>query len=167
MATTRIQVRALSLKSVAPISTSCGKFDLSMSLDGAQPTTRMRIIRDNDNGGRFFAPLALNTKVTFTPVGRAGETLELAQPVRFAATPNVPWHAKTAAPMPAGFVLVDTDGDRMPDTYLPGTSNFIAGSGRPAKPGVVKIQFTEYGTYCHAGDGCQHCYTLCTGCQIP
>jgi hypothetical protein len=174
VATTRVQVRALSLKSIEPINTACGKFDLSVRLDGTQPTTRMRILRDDENGGRFSAPLSLNTKVSFTPVGRAGgETLEMAVPVRFAATPNVPWHSKAAAPTPAGFVLVDTDGDRSPDTYLPGTSNFVAGqASRPAlhqKPGLAVGAYTEGGGqyYCHSGDGHEHCYWLCNGCQIP
>lgn len=172
VAVTRIQVRALSLKSVEPIDTACGKFDLSVRLDGVQPTTQMRITRENANGGRFDAPLALNTRVSFTPVGRAsGEALEIALPVRFPATPNVPWRSKVAAPTPAGFVLVDTDGDRSPDTYLPGTSNFIAGqSSRPVssrKPGAVETQFYEYGQVCHEADGHQHCYYLCNGCQIP
>lgn len=166
VATTRIQVRALSLRSVAPINTSCGKFDLSVSLEGVQPTTRMRIIRDNDNGGRFFAPLALNTKVTFTPVGRAGDALELALPVRFAATPNVPWSSRGSA-MLAGFVLADTDGDRAPDTYLPGTSNFAAGqSSRPVssrKPNLAVGASYQY--TCHEGDGCKHC--VCSGYNCP
>lgn len=177
VATTRIQVRALSLASIEPISTACGKFNLSVSLDGVQPTTRMRIVRDHENGGRFSAPLALNTRVTFTPVGRPNdETLELAVPVRFAATPNVPWHSKSSA-LFEGFVLVDTDGDRSPDTYLPGSSNFIAGkASKPvtsSKPGLAVGAFTEGGGgyYCHYDPaGHQHCYFSCNNdpnCNIP
>lgn len=167
VAVTRIQVRALSLKSLAPIKTACGSFNVAASLDGVQPITRMRIIREHENGGRFFAPLALNTKLSFTPVGRAGgEVLEISMPVRFPATPNVPWRSKAGAPEPAGFILVDTDGDRVTDTYLPGPSNFSAGqSGHSAsrgKRGVV----TEAATwYCHDGDGCTHCY--CEGYRCP
>lgn len=175
VATTRIQVRALSLKSIEPIRTACGSFDLSVSLDGPQPTTRMRIVRDNENGGRFSAPLALNTKVTFTPVGRPNaETFELAMPIRFPATPNVPWHSKTSAATFGGFVLVDTDGDRTPDTYLPGSSNFIAGKeSKPIasnRPGQAVGAYTEGGGqyYCHYyEEQHQHCYWLCSGCQIP
>lgn len=178
VATTRIQVRALSLASIEPISTACGKFDLSVSLDGVQPTTRMRIVRDHENGGRFSAPLALNTRVTFTPVGRPNdETLDLAVPVRFAATPNVPWHSKTSAAMFEGFVLVDTDGDRSPDTYLPGSSNFIVGkASKPvtsSKPGLAVGAVTEGGGgyYCHYDPaGHQHCYFSCNNdpnCNYP
>ncbi|HSG39774.1 MAG TPA: hypothetical protein VLE27_09070 [Thermoanaerobaculia bacterium] len=131
VAVTRLQVRALSLESVAPIKTACGLFKAVASLDGGpQPVTRMRIIRDNEKGGRFLAPLALNVKVTFVPVGatRSNEKLELRQSVRFKATP-ITWQS---AP-PRGVreqksvVAVDTDGDRVADTYVPGTSNFAAG----------------------------------------
>ena len=55
-AVTRIQFRALSLKSVEPIETACGKFTATARLDGVQPVTQMRIIRET-SGGRFIAPL--------------------------------------------------------------------------------------------------------------
>jgi hypothetical protein len=173
VAVTRMQVRALSLKSMAPIETGCGKFAASVRLDGVQPITQMVITRDNENGGRFSAPLWLNVKVSFTPVDRASsETLEIPVEVRFRANPNHPWRSKTVAPVPAGFVLVDTDGDRVADTYLPGTSNFLAGqssrSTLPHRPGVA-IDALSGGHYiCHDdGTGKQHCTYLCDGCQIP
>ncbi|HEX3552289.1 MAG TPA: hypothetical protein VIA62_03560 [Thermoanaerobaculia bacterium] len=171
VAVTRLQFRALSLKSVAPIETSCGQFNATVRLDGVQPTTQMLIVRDDENGGRFSAPLALNVKVKFTPVGRESrEVLEIAKEVRFPAMPNFPWRSKTVAPAPAGFVRVDTDGDGVADTYLPGTSNFFAGqSSRPVKPGmggVVKVGGGQY--ICHdSGTDEQHCFYLCDGCQIP
>lgn len=173
VAVTRIQLRALSLKSVTPVKTACGMFTAAVRLDGVQPTTRMLITREDENGGRFSAPLWFNAKVSFKPVGRASrEELEFPVEIRFAATPNVPWRSKTVAPEPAGFVLVDTDGDRLADTYLPGTSNFIAGqSSRPAsrKPGAVEKIGERGQYYCHEDgtDGKQHCYWLCDGCQIP
>lgn len=175
VAVTRIQFRALSLRSVAPIETSCGKFTVAASLEGVQPITRMRISRQDENGGWFTAPLWLNVKVSFKPVGRVSrEVFEIPMEVRFPAVP-VPWRSKDAAPVPAGFVLVDTDGDRVADTSLPGTSNFIAGqSSRPASHtpragGAVTEQAGEGGGrwICHAGEGHQHCFWLCNGCQIP
>lgn len=174
VAVTRIQFRALSLKSLAPIETACGKFNATARLDGIQPVTRMVIKRDDARGGRFSAPLALNVKVSFQPVdGLSGEMLEVPVEMRFPANTDLPWRTKTVPPVPAGFVLVDTDGDRVAETYLPGTSNFIAGqSARPAaqKPGLAG-QKGRY--YCHANyDGTgdpdeQHCIYLCDGCQIP
>ena len=160
VAVTRIQARALSLKSLAPIETECGQFNVTASLDsGVQPITRMVITRENEKGGRFSAPLSLNVKVRFEPVGRVGgESLEIPVEVRFAASRNVPWQTKTAAPVPAGFVLVDTDGDRVADTYLPGTSNFIAGTPNPAasrKPGAIEKAYA-----CHVDPygGHTHCF---------
>lgn len=175
VATTRMQVRALSLKSVAPLETGCGKFVASVRLDGVQPITRMVITRDNENGGRFSAPLWLNAKVSFTPVDRvSSDALEIPVEIRFRANPNHPWRSKAAAPVPAGFVLVDTDGDRVPDTYLPGTSNFLAGqssrSTLPGRPGrAIDAYLGGGGQYiCHEdGTGKQHCTYLCDGCQIP
>jgi hypothetical protein len=132
IAVTRVQVRALSLESIVPVKTACGLFKAVVSLDGGpQPVTRMRIVRENEKGGRFLAPLALNVRITFVPVDLAvaNEKLEIHQNVRFNATPN-PWATPDrSARQEKGFMLVDTDGDRVPDTYLPGTSNFAAGRG--------------------------------------
>jgi hypothetical protein len=168
VAVTRIQFRALSLKSIAPIETGCGQFTATASLDGVQPVTRMVITRENEKGGRLSAPLLLNVKVSFKPVGRASaETLEVPVEVRFPAMPNLPWRSKTAAPVPAGFVLVDTDGDRVADTYLPGTSNLIAGqSSRLASGGAGAIEKIKV---CHDdGTGKLHCVIPpCDGCAIP
>jgi len=58
----------------------------------------------------------------------------------------------------------------MADTYLPGTSNFIAGqSSRPIKPGMGGVAEVGGGHYvCHdSGTDEQHCIYLCDGCQIP
>ena len=176
LAVTRTQVRALSLKSMAPIETACGNFAAAVRLDGVQPITQMRITRENESGGQFSGPLWLNVKVSFTPIGRVSrEALEIPVEVRFPAKASYPWRSKSSAPVPAGFVLVDTDGDRVADTYLPGTSNFMAGqSSRPSVshgPGV-KIGQGGGRYICHAdadgdGTGKQHCTWLCTGCQIP
>ncbi len=159
VAVTRIQFRALSLKSVQPIQTSCGKFDATVTLDGVQPITRMRIVRENENGGRFFAPLALNTKVSFTPLGRVSpEVLEVAVPVRFPAMP-ISWRDKSNASRSVGSVLVDTNGDRSPDTYLPGTSNFLA--GRVSRPVFTRRPGLIVGTMptdpCHRTSTQTHC----------
>ena len=166
VAVTRIQFRALSLKSIAPIETACGQFTATASLDGVQPVTRMVITRENEKGGRFSAPLSLNVKMSFQPVGRvSGEALEIPVAVRFPGSLRVPWRSKTVAPKPAGFVLVDTDGDRVADTYLPGTSNFIAGhSSRLASRGAIEKAYT-----CHLDSETnkQHCYDPCSNCMIP
>jgi len=165
-AVTRTQVRALSLKSVTPLETGCGKFDATVRLDGVQPITQMVIRRENEKGGTFSGPLWLNVKVSFTPVGQASrEALEIPLAVRFRDNIQYPWRAKSIAPELTGFVRVDTDGDGVVDTYLPGTSNFFAGvlstQGKPGTRGLEKSYTT-----CHLYNNCQHC-TTCDLCQEP
>jgi hypothetical protein len=130
----------------------------------------MLIVREDESGGRFSAPLWLNVKIRFTAVGGASrEIYEIPMKVRFPADLEVPWRSKASAPVPAGFVLVDTDGDRVADTYLPGTSNFIAGkASRPVlnRPGLA-VGAAGGRNICHAAEGHQHCFWLCDGCQIP
>jgi hypothetical protein len=131
-ATTRIQFRALSLVSIAPIKTACGAFHVYVSLGGKQRVTPMNIYRTQEGGGNFVAPLAVNTRVTFIPVkparNKTARKLELAADFTFPASP-LPWS------FPAGArakrmdsVIVDSNGDLTPDTLLPGTSNFLPGS---------------------------------------
>lgn len=159
-AVTRVQLRALSLAGVAPITTRCGKFTVAASLDGPQPITKMLIVRDRDGGGRFVSALRLRAKLTFTPLGsRSGSVLELPLVVQFSPTPNQPWSIRDQQqPAVPGFVLVDTDGDRLADTYLPGTSNFAAGVRSDLTFAADKIR-EEY--ICHwitdPGDEKQHC----------
>jgi hypothetical protein len=132
VATTRIQMRALHLESIAPIKTACGKFNVVVSLEGEQPVTRMRIQRQSEDGGRFIAPVAVNVKMSFVPVsGKVREPLEITRSIRFQPS-VIPWafrsnEAKSFSR--SGIFLVDTDVDGRPDTYLPGTSNFVAGLG--------------------------------------
>jgi len=132
-ATTRIQFRALSLVSIAPIRTGCGAFHVYVSLGGPQRVTTMKIYRTQDAGGNFVAPLAANTRVTFIPVkparnNKIAQKLELAADFTFPGTP-VPWRFSAGARAKGrGPRIVDTNGDLIPDTPLPITSNFAAGS---------------------------------------
>lgn len=161
VAHTRIQMRALHLVSIEPIKTACGAYNMEVQLNGEQPVTNMRIVRENENGGRFFAPLAINGKLVFTPVsGGSSELLEITRNVRFPDNQGISW-ADHFAPKQgvrrAGFVQVDTDNDRVPDTFLPGTSsNFAAGaSSRPWHGG--KGAETQMPNYCHMLSGEWHC----------
>src|SRR3954466_7874586 len=75
---TRIQLMALSLVSTQPIETSCGKYNVAVTLAGEQPTTTMKIVRTEALGGTYTAPLALNVKAVFTPAqGEKGARREL------------------------------------------------------------------------------------------
>jgi hypothetical protein len=156
VAVTRIQVRALQFESVAPVKTACGDFDVRVSLDGRQPITSMKIFRETEQGGRFLAPISVNVKLSFTPVaGKAGRPLVVTQSLRFAADPRAPWADRSGdldkrSTVRVGYVQVDTDGDRRPDAWLPGTSNFAAGwafdaskAGTPTSFSIVRIGHDE------------------------
>lgn len=166
IAYTRIQVRALQLESITPIKTACGSFKLQVSLDGVQPITRMRIVRDDRFGGHFQAPISLRTKLTFVPVSASLERervrpglkggnaarLELTHSVDFAGNPNVPW---TYEPGSRGLekraaTLVDTNFDGVADTLIPGTSNFAGGWRGARKTASSDCHLPEF-------EACGHC----------
>ena len=130
VATTRVQLKALQLESVAPIQTACGAFNVRVSLSGSQPMTKMRIIKDDEASGRFVAPLKVQYRVSFVPVSAApAQRLELVRSFTLAPAPNATWGAVESRAASRQINLqVDTDGDQVPDTYLPRTSgNFQAG----------------------------------------
>jgi len=157
VAETRIQFRALSMVSIAPIKSSCGAFYVYITLDGKQPITKMRIYRSEASGGSFSAPLVANVRLTFVPVrGTSSRRLELKGNVRFPGKP-IPWtfpYGKAMNTM--GSAVVDTDGDLHPDTRLPGTSNFLAGVPPERLRSIHPKGFDCYCT-CHDASGEQHC----------
>jgi hypothetical protein len=65
---TRLQFRALSLVSIAPIKTACGAFHVYVSLAGPQRVTTMNIVRTQEGGGNFAGPLAVDLRMKFIPV---------------------------------------------------------------------------------------------------
>jgi hypothetical protein len=133
-ATTRIQMMALSLVSTKPIETSCGQYNVAVTLDGEQPVTTMRIFRTEALGGTYSAPLALNVKAVFTPVsGEASGRREVSRRIDLGPGTRSVWAYVTAPQYKTG-VKIDTDGDGKPDTVLPASSNFLAG----VSPAVLK-----------------------------
>ncbi len=173
-AVTRIQFKALSLVSIAPIKTACGSFHVYVSLGGRQRETFMSIHRTQEKGGTFVAPLAVNARLTFIPVNPKGESprkLKLAGSFNFPATP-LPWSlvggVRTKG---AGPVLVDADGDLTPDTLLSGASNFMPGvsSDRlgPNKLGFDECPCVDGPPPCHIYNGKEHCsYPIPPGCEL-
>jgi hypothetical protein len=169
IAATRIQMRALSLVSIAPIKTACGSFHVYVSLGGKQRVTTMNIYRTQEGGGNFSAPLAVNARMTFIPVkpgrNKAARKLELDGSFTFPSSP-LPWsHADGAMAKRIGSVIVDTNGDLIPDSPLPRTSNFLAGSS----PNRLTLNKTvecpnPCETTCHTdpSTGKQHCTTPTT-----
>jgi hypothetical protein len=158
VATTRLQVRALSLQSLGLVKTSCGSFKAVAALAGDQPITSMRIVRDSADGGRFWAPLSLNVKITFTPVGRNAQRgkLELIQNVQFDGSP-IAWSSLPGRPDVAKSLFVDTDGDSVPDAEVPSRSNFAA--GRPNKAAVLEEAVPAVFVYNHQNPQHRHVAT--------
>jgi hypothetical protein len=165
-AVTRIQFRALSLVSVAPVKTACGAFHVYVALAGKQRVTTMTIYRTQEGGGSFVAPLAVNARITFIPVkparSKSARTLALTGSFTFPAS-SLPWSFRGGARTKRiGSVVVDTNGDLTPDTLLPGTSNFLPGRS-PDRLTANKI--SDYGDCpcweetCHIdpSTGKEHC----------
>jgi hypothetical protein len=168
VAVTRLQFRALSLVSTAPIKTACGAFHVYVSLNGKQRVTTMSIRRTQQGGGDFVAPLAADVRMTFIPVkparNKGNRKLELTSSLTFDASP-MPWSllpavtAKGMAPL-----TLDTDGDLTPDALLPGTSNFLAGQAPDGswmnKGTACSCCPMEAAPLCHSDDGHLHCTTM-------
>jgi hypothetical protein len=133
-AKTRIQLMALSLVSLKPIETSCGSYDVAISLTGRQPVTMMKIFQSDAFGGTYSAPLAIHGKIVFTPVnGDPAGRREVTRRVDLGPGNNSVW-AYINLPRYKQGVQVDTNGDGRPDTALPASSNFLAG----VSPAVLK-----------------------------
>jgi len=129
LATTRIQMAAMEFQGIQPFRNECGTFRVGLVLEGPQPITEMRIQRLGPGFGTFEADISVNIKMTFTPVDHKGPEMALYRDLAFAPSVNV-WssdHGETTIHHP-GFIHVDTDSDRVADTFIVGTSrNFIAG----------------------------------------
>jgi len=133
-ADTRIQLMALSLVSTKPIETSCGKYDVAVSLTGKQPVTMMKIFQSDAFGGTYTAPLDLNVKAVFTPVnGNKSGRREVTRRIDLGPGTHSVW-AYVNLPRYKQGVRVDTKGNGRPDTLLPPSSNFLAG----VSPAVLK-----------------------------
>jgi hypothetical protein len=174
-AQTRIRVRALSLVSVAPLKTACGAFHVYVTLAGEQRETMMRIVQTEKAGGSFYAPLAIDAKLTFIPV-KPGKGRASVRPLELTAQVNLPSDAipwSFSGPPQAkriARVVVDTNGDLNPDTQLFGTSNFAPGwspNGSVSKATCYRLCEPEI---CHDSDGELHCtgpICVCQTCQCP
>ena len=91
VATTRIQMAAMQFEGVEPFRSECGTFQVGVELDGEQPITEMKIIRERAFGGRFLADIHVNVKITFTPVDHGGDALEVSRELRFGPAANATW----------------------------------------------------------------------------
>jgi hypothetical protein len=147
VARTRFQVKALQLEGISTFKNRCGEYYVQVTLDGEQPVTMMRIIRENNDGGRFVLTVRINTKVIFTRVDDPGARIEFAYPVTFTPSPYHRWVYSDAFPSAKRVhrATIDTDWDSLPDTLVPGTSNFVPGQG----DGVTRFQNKATHDVCH------------------
>lgn len=92
VATTRVQVQALSFRSTATTSTPCGPLNWNAGLAGVQNTSQMTIRRTSATGGVFFAELFINAELkaynasTGVYVGSLFYTFRLPDPAGGAGT---------------------------------------------------------------------------------
>lgn len=166
VAVTRIKMAALSLVSIEPLQTSCGAFHVYATLNGDQRSTTMYIYRENERGGTFVAPLAVDARMRFVPVtGSPSRPLELTGSFNLGSSridwsiPKRRWFGEVAP------VTVDTNGDGAPDRFFAGSSNFAAGyPGRDSAGNWLRACTI---TKCHADEGDNHCVTYCCTCEDP
>jgi hypothetical protein len=187
-ATTRIQIRALQLESVKALATACGDYNMLVLLEGQQPVSRMKIVKETEVSGHFVAPIRVNFKLIFTPVsGLASRTLELRRNFNLQPAPHAGWLATTSTSKRSTLprtLAVDTNADSVPDTFLPKTSGgFQVGVSRARLDQIAtraarglktemqpvscsrQIDYGDYGSYgCHSGaDPDCHPHTEATG----
>ncbi|HEX3553142.1 MAG TPA: hypothetical protein VIA62_07930 [Thermoanaerobaculia bacterium] len=158
VAETRIQFKALSLVSIAPIQTACGAYHAYVTLAGPQRVTTMKIYRTEADGGRFVAPIAVDAKISFIPVRpvKGLRPLEMVGKFTFPATP-LPWSATAgAATKSIGNVLIDTKGNLKADTLVSGSSNFWPG-WKPGARVQPKSCMECDPPICHDDGGEEHC----------
>jgi hypothetical protein len=131
VAFTRVRLLALQLTGVETFKTACGEYRVDATLDGEQPISRMRILRENNKGGRFMVNLAVNAKLIFTRVDDESERYEFVDHVRFSPNPLNRWSYRRFSPAAkrvARPMMIDTDWDGTPDALVPAQSNFSPGS---------------------------------------
>ncbi|HSS77196.1 MAG TPA: hypothetical protein VLV54_10675 [Thermoanaerobaculia bacterium] len=129
VAQTRIQFKALSLVSIAPLQTACGAYHAYVTLAGNQRVTSMKIYRTQEGGGHFVSSLAVDAKISFIPVKptKSARRLELAGSFTFPPT-SLPWSTTAgAATKSIGNVMIDAKGTLRPDTLVSGSTNFWPG----------------------------------------
>ncbi len=166
VAQTRIQFKALSLVSIAPIQTACGAYHAYVTLGGTQRVTTMRIYQTQAGGGHFVAPLAVNAKISFIPVKptKSARRLELNGNFTFPAS-SLPWSTSAgAATKSVGNVMIDTKGTLRPDTAISGSTNFWPG-WQPGPALQTKSCTTCEPASCHDdGTGKIHCTGAVVAC---
>ncbi|MEM7480966.1 MAG: hypothetical protein AAF481_07305 [Acidobacteriota bacterium] len=148
VATTRIQLMALSMISPQVFENECGAYHVAVSLDGEQPITEMKIFRDDEYGGSYEAPLELKVKVSFTPVDGRAAARAVSREVSLGPGTFSVW-SEREIDRTAATVKVDTDLDGRVDREMPPASNFVAGVAGIAPAALSDHQAMCPYTSCH------------------
>jgi hypothetical protein len=173
-ASTRIQVRGLSLVGTAPISTSCGQFTVRATLSGGvQPLTNMVIRKLEENAGTFESRLALEIKLSFQRVGSSlsDPSLTMEDKIMFNVPTVAPWVALPQNQGGARLAVVDLNGDGKVETRLAGDAVYFAGStldDQRIRTTNHCATYDEFGTCTeiHQVEPCE-CCNLPPGYQCP
>ncbi|MEM7051727.1 MAG: hypothetical protein AAF604_18815 [Acidobacteriota bacterium] len=161
---TRVQVIAMEFEGLDLVKTDCGTYSVRTVLEGEQPITNMEIIRTSDDGGIFLAEIAVRVRLIFTPIeAREKGARSLVRELAFAPAPNAGWSTKAGhggVETPTA-VMVDTDADRQPDTWVYGTDGFVTGWSPDDNGNLVE------GSDCHctySECGHKHCLQPSSEC---
>lgn len=153
VATVNAIVRVANFKSTSPITvTGCSGsslWDVTSSAAPTQSAFTMTIYRSSSTatGGTFDSDVTINPRLTFTQQGTS-VTRTLDQSTIHFTTSGASWTHQPGSgglTYTSGSVQVDTDGNGVPDTNVPATSNFAAGwssvpqSGCPTPPCGVGV----------------------------
>jgi hypothetical protein len=135
VATVNAVVRVANFKSTSPITvTGCSGsslWDVTSSAAPTQSAFAMTIYRSSSTatGGTFDSTVTINPRLTFTQQG-SSVTRTLDQSTITFSTSGASWTHQPGSgglTYTAGSVQVDTDGNGVPDTNVPASSNFAAG----------------------------------------
>lgn len=131
LAKTQIQVKAISFEDHAPLAISCAdgthNFKVRVTLDQrtSAPTTDLYIHSDGTGtGGTFDATVIVPGQIVFTDVATGEKRGPVYDTVNLQAS-GAAWADKvgTGGVDHPATVVIDSDGDGVPDLKLPGTSN--------------------------------------------
>jgi hypothetical protein len=176
VATVNAIVRVANFKSTSPITVSgCSGsvyWDVKSSAAPTQSAFTMTLYRSSSTatGGTFDSDVTINPRLTFTQQG-TGLTRTLDQSTIHFTTSGASWTHQPGSgglTYTSGSVQVDTDGNGVPDTNVPATSNFAAGwssvpqSGCPTPPCGVGVPHSTITARHHVNPPLPPCTTTQT-----
>jgi len=128
VAITRMRIKALALASAEPVVVNGTLWDVSVSLADVQPVTELTFVKETERDGYFNSDLVVNVRMTFTHQVNKKLSYALERTVHFSeyfefpiAYAEMDRDQAQKASAALGQVLVDTNGDGVPDANLMST----------------------------------------------